>query len=60
LSEIIVHTAKAKSEIDLNEIDVELEWIQGIWEQIEFLNFEMKRHGILFRVQRRKFLMGEV
>jgi hypothetical protein len=59
LSEIIIHTAKVKSysKMDLDEIDVELEWIQGIREQVEFLNPEMKHHTILFRLQRRQFLM---
>jgi len=57
LSKIIIHTAKAKSKTGLNEIDMELDWIQGVREQVEFLNFEMKHHTILFRVQRRQFLI---
>ena len=58
MSEIIIHTAKANSKTDLNEIDVELDWIQGVREQVEFLNSAMKHHSILFRVQRRQFLIG--
>jgi hypothetical protein len=58
VSKIIIHTAKADSKTDLNEVDVELDWIQGVREQVEFLNPAMKHHSILFRVQRRQFLMG--
>lgn len=58
MNETIIYTAKVKDKhkIDLNEIDVELGWIQGVREQVEFLNSEMQNHCILFRVQRRQFL----
>lgn len=36
----------------LKEINVELDWIQGIKDQADFLNANMKYHSILFRVQR--------
>ena len=55
---IINHTAKVERKTDLNEIDVELDWIQGVREQVEFLNSAMKHHCILFRVQRRQFVIG--
>jgi hypothetical protein len=55
---IINHTAKAETKPELNEIDVELDWIQGVREQVEFLNSAMKHHSILFRVQKRQFLIG--
>jgi hypothetical protein len=42
----------------LNEIDVELDWIQGLKEQAEFLNANMKHYSILFKVQRREFVTG--
>ena len=42
----------------LNEIDVELAWIQGLKEQTDFLNANMKYHSILFRIQRREFVGG--
>jgi hypothetical protein len=43
----------------LNEIDVELDWIGGLKEQVEFLNASMKHHCILFKVQRREFVRGD-
>jgi hypothetical protein len=49
---------KAQPETDLNEIDVELDWIQGVREQVEFLNANMKHYCILFKVQRREFVIG--
>ena len=55
---IINHTAKAETKRELNEIDVELDWIQGVREQVEFLNANMKHYCILFRVQRRQFVIG--
>jgi hypothetical protein len=58
LSKIIIHTAKANSEINLNEIDVELDWIRGLKEQVEFLNANMKHYCILFKVQRCEFVIG--
>ena len=58
MSEIIIHTTKADSKTDLNEIDVELDWIQGVREQVEFLNANMKHYCILFKVQRREFVIG--
>jgi hypothetical protein len=41
-----------------NEIDVELAWIQGLKEQTDFLNANMKHHSILFRIQRRELVGG--
>ena len=49
---------KTQPKTDLNEIDVELDWIGGLKEQVEFLNAAMKRHCILFKVQRREFVIG--
>jgi hypothetical protein len=43
----------------LNEIDVELDWIHGVKDQVDFLNANMKYHSILFRVERRE-LVGVV
>ena len=39
-------------------VDLELDWIGGLKEQVEFLNAAMKRHCILFKVQRREFVIG--
>jgi hypothetical protein len=41
-----------------NEIEVELAWIQGLKEQTDFLNANMKYHFILFRIQRRELVGG--
>lgn len=44
---------------NLDEVDVELNWIQGAKENIDFLNANMKHYSILFRVQRREFARGD-
>lgn len=42
--------------IDLE--DLELDWIDGLRDQVEFLNGEMKHYCILFKTQRREFVTG--
>jgi hypothetical protein len=42
----------------LDEIDVELYWVQGLKDQVEFLNANIKHYCILFKVQRREFVIG--
>jgi hypothetical protein len=44
---------------NLNEIDIELTWIKGLKDQVDFLNAEMKYHSISFKIQRRE-LVGVV
>src|SRR4051812_43317235 len=48
----------AEPKISVDEIEVELDWVRGIREQVEFLNAAMKHHCILLRVQRRGFVTG--
>jgi hypothetical protein len=40
----------------LNPIEFELDWIQGLREQVEFANRDMKYHCISFKVQRRELV----
>lgn len=47
-------------ELTFSEINVELSWIEGLRDQVEFLNATMKHHCVLFKVQRREFLTGGV
>jgi hypothetical protein len=42
----------------LNEIDVELDWIQGLKDQVDFLNATMRCHSISFKIQKRKLVGG--
>jgi hypothetical protein len=39
-------------------VDIELDWIGGLKEQLEFLNAAMKHHCISFKVQKREFVIG--
>ena len=48
----------SETKTKLNEIDVELDWIEGVKEQTEFLNSAMKHYCILFKIQRREFVKG--
>lgn len=61
MSKIIIHAANAEGKTDSSkEIDIELDWIRGLRDQVEFANGAMKHHCILFKVQRRKFVAGDV
>jgi hypothetical protein len=46
-----------KPALAYSEIDVELDWIKNLRDQAEFLNTAMKHYCVLFKVQRREFLM---
>jgi hypothetical protein len=61
LSKITIHSANAGCRTDSSkEIDIELDWIGGLRDQVEFANEAMKHHCILFKVQRRKFVAGDM
>jgi len=42
----------------LDELKIELKWIAGVKEQVDFLNANMMRYNILFKISLKNWLLG--
>jgi hypothetical protein len=52
------HSNMLSEQEDIDLEGFQVHWIQGVREQVKFLNSSMKHHCILFKVQRREFVIG--